>query len=115
VVGCTLWSYVPDKHSTQVGYHLNDYRRIYWRKKDNEKSPRNISPEDTTKMHADDVKHIEEAIELAQKNGEPVVVLTHHSPIMEYGCSNAEYWSSPTRNAFAYVHVLRTTIIDSAL
>jgi len=31
-----------------------------------------------------------------------VIILTHHSPVLGYGSSNPEFWSSTERNAFGY-------------
>jgi hypothetical protein len=62
-----------------------------------------LSPYDTTQMHLEDVEHIESEILAAKEAGQPIVILTHHGPLMEFGCSNPEFWTSPIRNAFACV------------
>jgi predicted phosphohydrolase len=96
VIGATLWTEVPDNEKTrnEVGMSLNDYRRI-------NVGDRLLTPEDTTNFFRADLAAIEKEISEAGRKGQAAIVLSHHSPVRDFGCSNSEFWRSETRSAFA--------------
>jgi len=62
IVGCTLWSFVPEERREIVARELNDYRYI--------------SVERTVARHKMEVEFIAREVRCAR---EPVVVITHHA------------------------------------
>lgn len=101
VIGCTLWSEVPEDPRTrlEVAMSLNDYRRITVAAKPAKEKL--LTPADTTAFHRKDLAAIEKEIAEAKRLGQAAIVLTHHSPIRDFGCSSSEHWRSETRSAFA--------------
>jgi predicted phosphodiesterase len=84
ILGCTLWSFVPDKSIEYISKVLNDYRCIQI----NEQGiKRTLQVQDTVKWHKQEVKWLQEQIELAEHNHENVVVLTHHAPLVDGTCA----------------------------
>lgn len=101
VIGSTLWSEVTDdpKRRQEVHMSLNDYRRITVNSKSSTKDNL-LTPEDTTNFFRRDLEAIQREVAEAGRLGQAAIVLTHHSPIRDFGCSNAEYWDSETQTAF---------------
>jgi predicted MPP superfamily phosphohydrolase len=104
IVGCTLWSDVscdPEVESAIVNT-LADFRNIFvsdspW---DPEKycSLRSMLADDVRRMHQEDVQFIISEVAEASKNGESVVILTHHAPSFR-GTSPPEYSSGPDQSS----------------
>jgi predicted phosphodiesterase len=95
VLGCTLWSHVPDVAATAVSHYLNDYRLIY-RDSDSKVC---ITVDDTNEMHARDRTWLEHRL---ADESLPTVVLTHHAPLAK-GTSHPrhEEYDNHTNRAFA--------------
>jgi len=106
ILGTTLWSFVPKEAETVVSMHLNDYKKIFTEMEDPDhkyKVPQkiNITVSDTTNWHLEELAWIKSEIELAKKNNEKIIILTHHSPVVNLGCSNPEYWGGDASEAFS--------------
>ena len=83
ILGCTLWSEIPDEEEvrTDIWRKLNDYRSIYTKDIQNDKSLRLIEPNDTNDLHRSHIGWLKAQIELYKDR--EVVVLTHHTPSMK--------------------------------
>jgi predicted phosphodiesterase len=90
IIGTTLWSHVDDDQRSDVQCFISDYRRI--------KGLTNV--ETSNAMHAIDAKWIASQIDDAEKNGQRVVVVTHHAPSTK-GTSSIRNSSSSWSSAFA--------------
>lgn len=116
-LGCTLWSDIPDEHKKEVQARMSDYRRITVIESSEEDSEagdegkednaglereheRSLTVEDTIALHKGDVQWLKENISSAKEAGEPVVVLTHHSPVLHKGCGNPRAWLNPVVHGF---------------
>ncbi|GAQ91717.1 hypothetical protein KFL_008380070 [Klebsormidium nitens] len=96
VIGCTLWSRVPDHARDVVRNTINDYVRI-GKKVGADLRP--LTVEDTNALHERDFEFVLEAILEAEGRREPVLVLTHHAPLRK-GVSAPAYEGRPTNYAF---------------
>jgi len=97
VLGCTLWSNVPQQHAKDVASGLTDYKAI--KIEDNGKT-RAILVEDTNRWHQDELGWLKQEIAKAKTNGEKVVVMTHHAPLMK-GTSDPRYEGGAIHSGFA--------------
>lgn len=89
VLGCTLWSAVPDDARAAVEARVKDFQRIAgW------------SVDQHNQAHEEDVKWLEEEVRKAAAEGKEVIVATHHAPCLE-GTSEPRYAGSPWGSAFA--------------
>lgn len=70
-IGVTLWSDIPSNENNMMSKRINDYKCIKMGNK-------MISPEDTTKIHLEDVKWI--TSELAFNDSLDCVIITHFLP-----------------------------------
>jgi hypothetical protein len=52
------------------------------------------------KMHAEERDWLKSEIAKAKENKEPVLVLTHHSPVKDCGCSDPQYFGGVSQAAF---------------
>lgn len=98
VVGCTLWSHVPREHAAAVGSGLNDYRLISLA--NGTRGAQRLRPADTNVWHAAEREWLEAHIVAARAASEPLVVVTHHAPLLR-GTSEPQYDNSPLIHAFA--------------
>jgi len=80
VIGATLWSNCSKDTEQHVQRGLNDYYHITV-EEDGKK--RKLLVSDTNAFHEDEKTYIANEIKLAKENKEKVVVLTHHSPILD--------------------------------
>ena len=113
IIGCTLWSHVPDDEKQDVGRMLNDYHLIRYdeslRYQTNTSSNppvsafnRRLIVDDTNAMHQSDVGYLEQELTKSRNQGEDkVIVLTHHAPLAN-GVSDPMYedGNSPIASAF---------------
>jgi len=83
VVGTTLWTHVPANAVADVEWYINDYRSIYTGK-------RMIDAKITNSWHETAVRYLNTVID---ESPLPVVVLTHHAPLM-HGTSDPKYEQS---------------------
>jgi len=102
IIGCTLWTRIPDSQLMGIGMSMNDYRKIKIEEKgkDGKIKLRNLNPLDTTAIHEQDVEFIKKEIQKAkEEKNDGVVILTHHAPLddsdihcpqdLEYGIRKA--------------------------
>jgi len=102
VIGTTLWSKVPEENTKAVQTFLNDYRRISIKDPDDpEAKERMILCKDTNAWFDSELEFVKTQIKEASTLKQRVVILTHHSPVLGFGCSNPEYWGQNTNCAFA--------------
>jgi len=59
-----------------------------------------LSVEDTVAWHKDELSWLTKKLRKSAYKKEPVVVLTHHSPIKRYGCSAPVFWSNIDSHGF---------------
>lgn len=97
ILGCTLWSHILPDQELEAGFRMNDYRLIHL--SENGKT-RNLKPQDTIRWHKESVEWLKKEIEGAKSRGEKVVILTHHCPLWELGCSAAHDYGVGCYSAF---------------
>lgn len=85
-MGCTLWSYIPYEFKRIIPMFVNDFKVI---------TDMNIQKYD--KMFSSNVKWLQERTAHHKENGKKVVVLTHHSPVIETGEADPRISSSFSR------------------
>jgi hypothetical protein len=78
IVGSTLWSWIPEDQRINVQTNMNDYRYVYT--SEGNAKPRLITATDIANTHLKCYKYIKTQITKAKKNGQRVIVLTHHKP-----------------------------------
>lgn len=79
VLGCTLWSHVPEAHAMVVQSLNNDCRAI-----------RDFDIATWNALHAEEVAWLREELLLTRNRGQRCIVVTHHAPLMK-GTSAPEY------------------------
>ncbi|KAL6238962.1 hypothetical protein BDW75DRAFT_227542 [Aspergillus navahoensis] len=92
VLGCTLYSRVPEAQAENVSYHLNDFYDISdW------------TVEAHSEAHEADRKWLNEQISQisASKPHQKIVVFTHHSPTVVPEASDPAHVNSPISSAFS--------------
>ena len=98
ILGCTLWSHIPDDAMVAVTTLLNDYKLIYTSHIGHgDKSTVRVTFNDMNTMHARDRQWLESRL---INDGTPTVVLTHYAPLM-VGTSSPEYETRATNHGFA--------------
>jgi predicted phosphohydrolase len=81
ILGTTFWTYVPPKQADAYSQRLNDYHYISTIvDNEGEKSQRVITVDDTNKWHDQQHTWLAQEIKKAQRNGEHVIIITHHPP-----------------------------------
>lgn len=95
VLGCTLWSHVPQEATYAVEDFMNDYRVIHV---EDTVGVRKFTVDDNNRKHKEDLTWLEEQL----KTPEPTIVLTHHAPLTT-GTSAPRYEIpiKSTRHAFS--------------
>jgi len=114
ILGTTLWSKV-DSNEAVVQSSMNDYHKISITKEGSPNTRLRVSH--TNEFFADERQWLEDEIRKAKEAGEKVVVLTHHSPILDGSdpkftgssinpafCSDLEYMMGPPVVLWAYGH-----------
>ena len=92
ILGCTLWSSVPEASQDSVRLRVSDFQQISgW------------TIEKHNQLHAEDADWLREQVR--QCNGQPgnerdIVIATHHAPCLK-GTSSPEHDASPVSSAFA--------------
>ena len=77
VLGCTLWSHIPDEMRDYMEKIMNDYHVI-------QSEPRVfLTAARSSQIHQDHVAWLRQEIAQAAVAKERVLVLTHHSPVIE--------------------------------
>ena len=104
IIGCTLWSHVPESDEPSVSRMLNDYHTIQYRSPMDGSIdvPKRLTVRDTNAMHQADVQFIEQELAKSREAGESkAIVMTHHAPLSN-GVSDPQYENggSPIASAF---------------
>ena len=94
ILGCTLWSDIPDDSSSIVKSRINDFKRI-----------NDWSVQKNNGLHREDVAWLREQVHLISSqntddNGRRLLVATHHAPCVD-GTSRPEQVANPWTCAFA--------------
>lgn len=92
IIGDTLWSNVLEDEMENVATGMSDYRQIEVVEGSNK---RKLTVHDTLSWHKTQLRFIKEEIAKSKKNNQPVIVMTHHAPLMRFGVTNPGYWESP--------------------
>lgn len=92
IVGCTLWSAIPDEACSVVESKINDFKKIdQW------------STQKHNEIHAKEVAWLRDAVNqvtVDQNAARQLIVATHHAPCMQ-GTSRAADSANPWTCAFA--------------
>lgn len=89
ILGCTLWSYIPEHAHLICEYSLNDYRRI------NGPGGEPFTAAMSTEWFEKDKQWIEQQVRQSMNAGEgSVVILTHHTPSF-FGTSSRQFETDP--------------------
>ncbi|KAI2627630.1 putative calcineurin-like phosphoesterase [Hypoxylon sp. NC1633] len=93
VLGCTLWSNIPDQARSIIETTVNDFKHIrFW------------SAEKHNQAHADEITWLrEEVARIASQEGKPprrLLIATHHAPCVK-GTSSPEHANNPWAPAFS--------------
>lgn len=93
VLGCTLWSNVPDEAIEAVEDHMSDYNQIMT------DDMNRFTVKDTNRKHIQNLSWLEGM--LKTDNNTPTVILTHHAPLMKGTSSPVYETGSLTQHGFA--------------
>lgn len=75
-IGTTLWSYIPEHLSEQISNYMNDYHLI-----------QNFTIEINNKYFLENINFLEKSISYFKNNNFKVVILSHHTPLINSGTS----------------------------
>jgi predicted phosphodiesterase len=100
IIGCPLWTHIPEDFAPQAQKYMNDFRLIY------KTMNKRISVDDLNAWHVSDRTWIESEIRAAEQSGQELVVLTHHLPTQRL--VHQKYEGHPLNVCFA-------TSLDSIL
>ncbi|CAG9977324.1 unnamed protein product, partial [Clonostachys byssicola] len=89
ILGCTLWSSVPETAMEIVEYKISDFKKI-----------QNWTVHDHNRVHADELGWLRDQVSQAKQNNRTILVATHHAPCIE-GSSRPEHAQNPWTSAFA--------------
>lgn len=105
ILGCTLWSSVPDESRDIVGYKIRDFRKIAgW------------SVAEHNKQHREDAKWLCDELGIMKSEGDHtgrVLVVTHHAPA-KIGTSEPQHANNPWSSAFS-TDILATAQMETGL
>lgn len=96
ILGCTLWSDVPDDMHYDAKTSMNDYRLIFTQ---GEGGPVPLTVKDTNSWHQEDLSWLLATLEEIQDKGHKAIVVTHHLPTFEL--VNRCYKGHPLNCCFA--------------
>jgi predicted phosphodiesterase len=89
ILGCTLWSSIPEDIFDDVRAKVKDYQRIIsW------------TPQHHNAAHVKDVTWLKEQVSQATAEKRRIMVVTHHAPCIT-GTSHPKYENNPWTPAFA--------------
>ena len=100
ILGCTLWSHIPDEALRDVQHGLNDFRMIGTCNQTS-KTPRRITTSDYNAWHQTDLAWLKREIKSATERNERIIVVTHHPPTFEQ-TSAEEFRNSDNLMRFAF-------------
>ncbi|KAH6693531.1 putative calcineurin-like phosphoesterase [Plectosphaerella plurivora] len=89
ILGCTLWSVIPEDIFDIIKAKVKDYQRIEgW------------TPQHHNAAHAEDVTWLRQQVSKAAAEKRRIMVVTHHAPCVK-GASHPKYENNPWTPAFA--------------
>lgn len=94
ILGCTLWSWIPEINISEVETYINDYHLI----RDDEY--RKINSRFTSTLHLEDVDFLKKHLDDVCSGDFKTIVLTHHASYIQ-GTSDPKYVGKKTNTAFA--------------
>jgi ferredoxin-thioredoxin reductase catalytic subunit len=95
IIGCTLWSHIPDSKKDIVGPRINDFKRISrW------------TVDKHNQAHHSEVEWLQDQVKAMQEKQKAVTIVTHYAPCREK-TSRPEQVNNPWNCAFA-TDVLRS-------
>lgn len=89
ILGCTLWSSVPETAMEIVEYKISDFKKI-----------QNWTVHDHNRVHADELEWLRDQVSLARESNRTILAATHHAPCIE-GTSRPEHAQNLWTSAFA--------------
>jgi len=96
ILGCSLWSFIPEFAYAQSENYLNDYRMIYYNNPDGSKAK--LSAKISTSWFHDESTWLQTEVSQSMQRGEhSTVILTHHTPSFYYTAEpewNTHPWKS---------------------
>jgi hypothetical protein len=93
IVGCTLWTEIPEECRSTAQKYMNDFRLIYKNKN------QRITTDDINEWHTQDKAWLQSEIQAAQDSGHELIVLTHHLPTQRL--VHQKYEGHPLNACFA--------------
>ena len=91
ILGCTLWTLIPDSDKDIVRSKVKDFQRI-----------EDWTVESHNNTHKSDITWLRSQVDLLQEREplKPIVLITHHPPCREH-TSRPEHINNPWNSAFA--------------
>jgi len=100
ILGTTLWSDIIPEHANSISRSINDYHMIYVEEAPGSTKMKKLTTDQSQQWFNEEKQWLQEQIAEARKNGEKVLVLTHHAPSRR-GTSAPEFDGSENNSAFA--------------
>eukprot|EP00933_Yihiella_yeosuensis_P059578 TRINITY_DN6100_c0_g2_i1.p1 TRINITY_DN6100_c0_g2~~TRINITY_DN6100_c0_g2_i1.p1 ORF type:complete len:389 (+),score=59.81 TRINITY_DN6100_c0_g2_i1:70-1167(+) len=97
VLGCTLWSHVPQESRSAVSSSLSDYTAIKVAPNSGQTSAATV--DDTNQWNAREVDWLRNELQVAEAEGRRCIVLTHHAPSFNRTCP-PRHTNSPISSGF---------------
>ena len=98
ILGTTLWSRIPDELMWGAEMSMNDYALSYNHRPGEE--PRKLTALATNRFHQESIEWLTTHLSDAKRSGQKVVVLTHHTPLLQ-GTSHPRYDGSDLSCCFS--------------
>lgn len=89
VIGCTLWSNIPEEARDMISLKTKDFKKI-----------QDWTVDSHNECHSRDIVWLLDEIKAIQSRNRSLIVVTHHAPSLQ-GTSNPQYANSPWSCAFA--------------
>lgn len=88
IMGCSLWSFIPEVSAPAVAAVVNDFKKIEgW------------SIEKHNTAHAEDLAWLRQELQRCKPHTK-ILVVTHHAPLID-GTASPQHEDSPVKSAFA--------------
>lgn len=94
VLGCTLWTHVPEEHAREVASRLTDFNKT--------RGIREWDIEQHMQEHQQDAAWLDEQVATIEQS-EPhrrIIILTHHSPTTDARAKHPHYPDTPVISGF---------------